>query len=115
MEERLRDEEENDDDYEEEKMWEEEQFRKGLGKRMDEGAARVDVPVVQGAQQNKFVVSSAAAVYGGVPSADARVPSVSPSIGGATESMPALDVVPMSQQAERARKALVENVRRLKV
>ncbi|KAH1242159.1 Transcriptional repressor ILP1 [Glycine max] len=114
VEERLRDEEENDDDYEEEKMWEEEQFRKGLGKRMDEGAARVDVPVVQGAQQNKFVVSSAAAVYGGVPSADARVPSVSPSIGGATESMPALDVVPMSQQAERARKALVENVRRLK-
>ncbi|XP_020219031.1 transcriptional repressor ILP1 [Cajanus cajan] len=110
---RLRGEEEEEDD-EEEKMWEEEQFRKGLGKRMDEGSGRVDVPVVQGAQQHKFVVPSAASVYGGVPSAAAGAASVSPSIGGAIDSMPALDVMPISQQAEIARKALVDNVRRLK-
>ncbi|TKY58921.1 PAX3- and PAX7-binding protein 1 [Spatholobus suberectus] len=104
--------EEEEEEDEEEKMWEEEQFRKGLGKRMDEGSARVDVAAVQGAQQqHKFVVPSAAAVYGAVPSAAA---SVSPSIGGATESLPVLDVVPMLQQAEIARKALLENVRRLK-
>ncbi|KAL2946661.1 hypothetical protein AAZX31_20G025800 [Glycine max] len=104
----------DDDDDEEEKMWEEEQFRKGLGKRMDEGSARVDVAAaaVQGAQlQHNFVVPSAAKVYGAVPSAAA---SVSPSIGGAIESLPVLDVVPISQQAEAARKALLENVRRLK-
>ncbi|XP_061368013.1 transcriptional repressor ILP1 [Gastrolobium bilobum] len=103
----------DDDDDEEEKMWEEEQFRKGLGKRMDEGSARVvgnDVPVVQSAQQHKFVVTPVATVYGAVPSA----PSVSPSIGGAIEPLPALDVMPISQQAEIARKALQENVRRLK-
>ncbi|CAJ1807964.1 unnamed protein product [Sphenostylis stenocarpa] len=102
--------EEEDDDDEEEKMWEEEQFRKGLGKRMDEGSARVDVPV-QGAQQHKYVVPSTSTVYGAVPSAAALV---SPGIGGAIESMPAFDVLPISQQAENARKALVENVRRLK-
>ncbi|ESW32937.1 hypothetical protein PHAVU_001G030200 [Phaseolus vulgaris] len=91
--------EEEEDDDEEEKMWEEEQFRKGLGKRMDEGSARVDVPVVQGAQQHKYVVPSAA-----VPNAGF----------GTIESMPALDVLSLSQQAESAKKALVENVRRLK-
>lgn len=104
--------EEEEDDDEEEKMWEEEQFRKGLGKRMDEGSARVDVPVVQGAQQHKYGVPSAANVYGAVPNAAALV---SPGIGGTIESMPALDVLSISQQAESARKALVENVRRLKV
>ena len=103
----------DDDDDDEEKMWEEEQFRKGLGKRMDEGSARVDVSVMQGSQSpHNFVVPSAAKVYGAVPSAAA---SVSPSIGGVIESLPALDVVPISQQAEAARKALLENVRRLKV
>ncbi|XP_027928253.1 transcriptional repressor ILP1 [Vigna unguiculata] len=103
--------EEEEDDEEEEKLWEEEQFRKGLGKRMDEGSARVDVPVVQGAQQHKYVVPSAATVYGAVPNAAALV---SPGIGGAIESMPALDVLSISQQAESAKKALVENVKKLK-
>ncbi|XP_014497962.1 transcriptional repressor ILP1 [Vigna radiata var. radiata] len=103
--------EEEEDDEEEEKMWEEEQFRKGLGKRMDEGSARVDVPVVQSSQQHKYVVPSAATVYGSVPNSAALV---SPGIGGAIESMPALDVLSISQQAESARKALVENVRKLK-
>ncbi|KAK7362408.1 hypothetical protein VNO77_04519 [Canavalia gladiata] len=107
--------EDGNDDEEEEKMWEEEQVRKGLGKRIDEGSTRVDVPVVQGAQQhNKFVVPSAGTVYGAVSSAAAGAASVSPSIGGAIESLPALDVMSISQQAEITKKALLENVRRLK-
>ncbi|TKY65774.1 PAX3- and PAX7-binding protein [Spatholobus suberectus] len=69
----------------EEKMWEEERFRKGLGKRMDEGFGRVDVPVMQGAQQHMLVIPSTTTVYSGVPSAIARMVLVSPSIGGAIE------------------------------
>ncbi|XP_028776367.1 transcriptional repressor ILP1 [Neltuma alba] len=101
----------NDDD-EEEKMWEEEQFRKGLGKRMDEGsnarAGSSDVPVTQGAQQQKFA-SAATTVYSAASSA-----SVSPSIGGAIGTSLGLDVMSLSQQAEIAKKALQDNVRRLK-
>lgn len=103
----------DEEDDEEEKMWEEEQFRKGLGKRMDEGstarAGSNDVPVVQGAQQQKFV-SSAAAVYSSAPSA-----SISPSIGGAIGVAHGVDVMSISQQAEVAKKALQDNVKRLKV
>lgn len=107
-----------EEEDEEEKMWEEEQFRKGLGKRMDEGPGRVsggDVSVVQVAQQPKFVVPSAATVYGAVPNVVAAAASVSTSIGGAIPATPALDVISISQQAEIARKALLDNVRRLKV
>ncbi|MCI50940.1 GC-rich sequence DNA-binding factor-like protein, partial [Trifolium medium] len=37
------------------------------------------------------------------------------SIGGAIPATPALDVIPVSKQAEIAKKALLDNVRRLKV
>ncbi|KAI5440224.1 hypothetical protein KIW84_025525, partial [Lathyrus oleraceus] len=99
-----------------ERMWEEEQFRKGLGKRMDEGPSRVaggggDVPVVQVAQQPNFVGPSAATVYGAVSNVAAYANT---SIGGAIPATPALDVIPISQQAEIAKKALLDNVRRLK-
>lgn len=98
-----------EDEDEEEKIWEEEQFRKGLGKRMDDGASRVavtaTVPVVHSLQQHKSVYPT-------------TVPSVvgAASIGGAIGALQGLDA-PMSipQQAEVARKALQENVRRLKV
>ncbi|KAI4357865.1 hypothetical protein L6164_001787 [Bauhinia variegata] len=99
------------DDDEEEKLWEEEQFRKGLGKRMDDGSTRVgsnDVPVVQSAQQQKFA-HPAATVYNSVPSA-----SLSSSIGGAIEASEGLAAISISQQAEVAKNALQENVRRLK-
>ncbi|XP_054824553.1 transcriptional repressor ILP1 isoform X2 [Prosopis cineraria] len=102
----------DDNDDEEEKMWEEEQFRKGLGKRMDEGsnarAGSTDVPVAQGVQQQKFAPSAATA-YSAASSA-----SVSPSIGGAIGASQVLDVMSLSQQAEIAKKALQDNVRRLK-
>lgn len=35
-----------DDDDEEERIWEEEQFRKGLGKRMDEGFSGMNRNVI---------------------------------------------------------------------
>ncbi|KAJ7954054.1 GC-rich sequence DNA-binding factor 1 [Quillaja saponaria] len=100
-----------DDDDEEEKIWEEEQFRKGLGKRMDDGSTRVgssDAPVVQVVQQQKFI-HPASTVYSSLPSA-----AVGASIGGVVPASQGLDVMPISQQAEVAKKALQENVRRLK-
>ncbi|KAE9605662.1 hypothetical protein Lal_00024697 [Lupinus albus] len=101
----------NDED-EEEKLWEEEQFRKGLGKRMDEGSAtRADVVpvVVQSAQQHSFVAVPTA--YSAVPSA-----SVSPGIGGIMGAAPpsSLDVIHISQQAQVAKRAMKENLTRLK-
>ncbi|OIW02251.1 hypothetical protein TanjilG_15134 [Lupinus angustifolius] len=101
----------NDED-EEEKLWEEEQFRKGLGKRMDEGSAtRADVVpvVVQSAQQHSFLAVPNA--YNAVPSA-----SVSPGIGGIMGAAPlsSLDVIHISQQAQVAKRAMKENLTRLK-
>ena len=98
-----------EDEDEEEKIWEEEQFRKGLGKRMDDGTSRVavtaTVPVVHSLQQHNSVYPAT------VPSAVGAA-----SIGGAigpSEGLDALMSIP--QQAEVARKALQESVRRLKV
>ncbi|KAA8529211.1 hypothetical protein F0562_033990 [Nyssa sinensis] len=94
-----------DDEDEEDKIWEEEQFRKALGKRMDDGSSRVvsnSVPVVQSVPQHKF---------------DPLMPSVAAglSIGGASGSLPGLDVISISQQAELTKKALHENLRRVKL
>jgi GC-rich sequence DNA-binding factor len=102
----------NDEEDDEEKIWEEEQFRKGLGKRMDDGTSRVAVtartvvPVVQSVQQQqqKFVYPAMPSVSGG------------PSIGGAIGVSQGLDaMISIPQQAEIAKKALQDNVRRLKV
>lgn len=106
-----------DEEDEEEGLWEEEQCKKGLVKRRDEGSARVggggEVPVVQVAQQPNFVGPSVANVYGAVPNVVAAA-SANTSIGGAIPATPILDVIPISQQAEIAKKAMLDNVRRLK-
>ena len=104
-------EDEGVDEDEEEKIWEEEQFRKGLGKRMDDGTGRVAVvtatsvvPVVHSAQQQKFVYPAVTSVSG------------VPSIGGAVGASQVLDaMMSIPKQAEIAKKALQENVKRLKV
>lgn len=98
---------EEDEEDEEEKIWEEEQFRKGLGKRVDDGVSRVGsnaVPVVQSVPQQKFIR----------PAVSQNVPA-STSIGGALGASQGLGMMSISQQAEIARKALQDNVRRLKV
>lgn len=108
-------EDEGVDEDEEEKIWEEEQFRKGLGKRMDDGTGRVAVvtatsvvPVVhsvqqQQQQQQKFVYPAVTSVSG--------VPSIS-GVVGASQGLDAMMSIP--KQAEIAKKALQENVKRLK-
>jgi len=108
-----------DEEDEEDRLWEEEQFKKGLGKRRDEGSARVgggggEVPVVQVAQQPNFAGPSVANVYGAAPNVVAAA-SANTSIGGAIPATPVLDVISISQQAEIAKKAMLDNVRRLKV
>ncbi|KAF3431785.1 hypothetical protein FNV43_RR26521 [Rhamnella rubrinervis] len=100
-----------DDEDEEEKIWEEEQFRKGLGKRVDDGSSRVvgtSVPVVQSVPQQKFIYPTMAGY------SSAQSVAVSPSIGGAIAASQGLGMMSISQQAEIARKAMEENVRRLK-
>ncbi|KAM3739261.1 hypothetical protein ACB098_08G011600 [Castanea mollissima] len=108
-------EDEGVDEDEEEKIWEEEQFRKGLGKRMDDGTGRVAVvtatsvvPVVHSAQQQqqqqqKFVYPAVTSVSG--------VPSIAGAVG-ASQGLDAMMSIP--KQAEIAKKALLENVKRLK-
>ncbi|XP_057962728.1 transcriptional repressor ILP1 [Malania oleifera] len=99
----------DEDEDEEEKIWEEEQFKKGLGKRMDDGSGRAmssAVPVVQVTQQQKIIYPAV------VHSSESSV-AIPPNIGGAIGSLHGLDGMPISQQAELARKALQENVRRL--
>ncbi|KAK9277731.1 hypothetical protein L1049_007278 [Liquidambar formosana] len=88
---RKNEDDDHDEEEEEEKIWEEEQFRKGLGKRMDDGSSRM-----------RPVYSSVSSV------------SVPPSIGGVIGVSQGLDVMSISRQAEIARKALQENARRLK-
>ncbi|KAF8397793.1 hypothetical protein HHK36_016716 [Tetracentron sinense] len=98
-----------DDEDEEDKIWEEEQFRKGLGKRMDDGSGRVSssVPVVQPVQQQQFDYSVTA--YLSAPSG-----SGGPSIGGVAGVSCSVEAMSIPQQAELATQALQESVRRLK-
>ncbi|KAF7148016.1 hypothetical protein RHSIM_Rhsim03G0238800 [Rhododendron simsii] len=105
------------DEEEEDKIWEEEQFRKGLGKRMDEASSSggrvvgtssnsVALPVVAQSiiPQQKYAYAPAVASY----------PSV-PSIGGVVGGLPGLEVMSIPQQAEVAKKALHDNLKRMKV
>ncbi|PSS13415.1 Transcriptional repressor like [Actinidia chinensis var. chinensis] len=98
----------DEEEDEEDKIWEEEQFRKGLGKRMGEAAAsRVvssSVPVVQ-----KYSNPTTTASYASVTSVAAPL-----SIGGAVGGLPGLEVMSIPQQAEISKKALLENLTRLK-
>lgn len=111
----------NDEEDEEDKMWEEEQVRKGLGKRLDDGSNRgVKSSVVSSAaavhsvQKANFGCSAAgASVYSSVQSIDV---SDGPTIGGGVVGgLPSLDALSISKKAEVAKKALYESMGRLKV
>ncbi|KAK6921788.1 GCF, C-terminal [Dillenia turbinata] len=99
-----------DEEDEEDKIWEQEQVRKALGTRMEDGGARVsaNVPVISSVQQQSLLYPAVS--YAPV----ANVASSGLSIGGAVGAFQGLDAMPLSQQAEVARKALQDNVRRLK-
>ncbi|KAJ6428582.1 hypothetical protein OIU84_020293 [Salix udensis] len=98
----------HDEEDEEDRIWEEEQFRKGLGKRMDDASA----PNANRALANASAASST------IPMQPQQRPtpaygSIS-SIGGAFGSSQGLDVLSFPQQADIAKKALQDNLRRLK-
>ncbi|OMO65530.1 GC-rich sequence DNA-binding factor [Corchorus olitorius] len=109
----------DEDEDEEEKMWEEEQVRKGLGKRMDDATNRVvstrtngvGVSVAHNMQQHGYGYSTVSSYGSMMPSISPAPPS---SIVGAAGPSQGLDAMSMSQQAEIAKKALQDNVRRLK-
>ncbi|KAF5737854.1 PAX3- and PAX7-binding protein 1 [Tripterygium wilfordii] len=98
----------DDGDEDEESLWVEEQVRKGLGKRMDDGSAsrvvydssRTSAPtIVPGVQQQQSFVYARASL---------------PGIGGTFGGPQGLDGMSMSQQGEIAKKALQDNITRLK-
>lgn len=112
-----------DDEDEEDKMWEEEQVRKGLGKRLDDTSS-IGVStssgggsgsgVAQGLHQQKLW-DSTAGLSSTYPSKQTSASGFSAlNIGGAVGGGPGFDAVSISQQAELAKKALSENLRRLK-
>ncbi|KAI4302216.1 hypothetical protein MLD38_037994 [Melastoma candidum] len=116
--------EEEPDEDEEEKIWEEEQFRKGLGKRVDDGTGR---GIITGSlnlpqqQQNYYSGAKRGDGYIGThiasmipPPLPVSTAATTPSIGGMVSGVPILDGMSIKQQAEAARKALQENSRRLK-
>lgn len=103
---------ENGDEYDDEdKMWEEEQVRKGLGKRLDDGPSRgvastsASVTIVQPQKQNLLYPTMAP--YGPA--------GPTPSIGGAVGASQDLDTMSIAQKADSAMKALQNNVNRLRV
>ncbi|PIM98413.1 hypothetical protein CDL12_29109 [Handroanthus impetiginosus] len=113
----------SEDEDEEDKMWEEEQVRKGLGKRLDDGVGS------QGVSSSVNGVSSVHHSGGLQPSfgylgtgTSGMHPPVQnsgsagsySSIGGAGIDIFGNDVMSISQQAELAKKALNDNLRRVK-
>ncbi|EXB53993.1 GC-rich sequence DNA-binding factor 1 [Morus notabilis] len=100
-----------DDEDEEDKIWEEEQFRKGLGKtRIDDGGKNSVVPVVKRETQQKFVSSVGSQT---LPPSASIGGTFGGSSGGSSTGL-GLGMMPFSQQAEIALNAIDDNVRRLK-
>lgn len=104
----------HDDEDEEEKIWEEEQFRKGLGKRVDDGSSIIGVTA--GVPRLLHSVPQPKAAYSAMPgySLAQTVPGV-PGIGGAVAASQGSNAMSINEQAEIAQKALQENVKKLKV
>ncbi|KAK9127620.1 hypothetical protein Syun_016417 [Stephania yunnanensis] len=94
----------DDDEDEEEKIWEEEQFRKGLGKRMDDGSL-----VNQTVQERVLRYPSS-----GYQERSSVVP-VGNAIGGSVRGgVLGVEAMSISQQADVAARALQDSIRRLK-
>lgn len=98
----------DDDEDEEERKWEEEQFRKGLGKRMDEGPSR-NASSVQSVQPQSYMYTAPVS-YSSV----ACIPAGPPSIGGAIGGVQGVGTMSISQQAKVAKQAFQDNLKRLK-
>lgn len=95
----------NDDEDEEERKWEEEQFRKGLGRRIDEASTQRGVnsiPTISPIQPH-------ASIYSGAALQSSL--SLGPASIGVSRSA---EVMSIPQQAEVATQALQENISKLK-
>ncbi|XP_057810117.1 transcriptional repressor ILP1 [Salvia miltiorrhiza] len=112
----------SDEEDEEDKMWEEEQVRKGLGKRLDEGLGSQGAGAAVGGVSSirpSGMLPSSFGYPGAVPSGmhhpaqnvDGR--SSYNSVGGASFDMFGSGDMSISQQAELARKAMTENLKRI--
>jgi GC-rich sequence DNA-binding factor len=97
-----------DDDDEEERKWEEEQFRKGLGRRVDDGSSQRSA--------NGAPASSKVQVQpSGYTVGSQYQPSLSNIVPGASVfALGSAEFLSIAQQADVANKALQENIRRLK-
>ncbi|GER29854.1 GC-rich sequence DNA-binding factor-like protein [Striga asiatica] len=107
----------SDEEDEEDKMWEEEQVRKGLGKRLDDGVGNQGV----GVSVNGVSGNLASLGYVGAGNSMTHIPvknvdgiSRHSTVGGAGVDMFDTDVMSISQQAELAKKALSENLKRVR-
>ncbi|XP_072963897.1 transcriptional repressor ILP1-like [Typha angustifolia] len=91
----------DDEEDEEERIWEEEQFRKGLGRRIDESSAQIRVNAIP----TVAPVKPQPSMYPGV--------AHQPSIGSYAVTRSA-EVMTIAQQAEVATRALQKNIGKLK-
>ncbi|XP_073139056.1 transcriptional repressor ILP1 [Henckelia pumila] len=115
----------SDEEDEEDKMWEEEQVRKGLGKRLDDGIVNQGVGASASASVVGNVHHSAVDLqpsfgYSGIgpggtyPAVQNLGGSTYSSIGGAVGGLFGPDVMSISIQADLTKKALNENLSRVK-
>jgi GC-rich sequence DNA-binding factor len=102
------DKDDDDDEDEEERKWEEGQFKKGLGRRVDDGSSQR--PANGAPASSKVQVQPSGYTVGSQyqPSHSGIVPGASVFAPGSTEFLS------IAQQADVANKALQENIRRLK-
>ncbi|KAL6543753.1 hypothetical protein OROGR_010250 [Orobanche gracilis] len=112
----------SDEEDEEDKMWEEEQVRKGLGKRLDDGVGNqlgvVGVNGVSSSRQSSDLPQSFGYLGGGTTVMHTLAENVAgfssySSAGVASVDMFGTDVMSISQQAELAKNALNENLKRV--
>lgn len=99
-----------DEEDEEDKMWEEEQVRKGLGKRLDEGVGTQGVGATVSGVSSIHQTSFG---YPGSVNVDGR--GSYSSVGGDGFDMFGAKEISISQQAELARKAMTENLKMIQV
>uniref|UniRef100_A0A804R5V9 GCF C-terminal domain-containing protein n=1 Tax=Zea mays TaxID=4577 RepID=A0A804R5V9_MAIZE len=102
------DDRDDDDDEEEERKWEEEQFRKGIGRRMDDASTQRSangVPAAMQVQPQPFGYPVSSHYQ---PSLSGVVPTASVFASGTAEFLS------IAQQADVANKALQDNIQKLR-
>lgn len=109
----------SDEEDEEDKMWEEEQVRKGLGKRLDEGVGTqgVGASVSSGSSIHQTSFAYPGSLSSGMhhPSQNVDGRGSYSSVGGDGFDLFGAKDMSISLQAELARKAMTENLKNIQV